>query len=72
MGAADAGLCESGVLLWRVEILDARISATAIEHGLAVVTQDADFDLIADAGSSLDVIRCDLAPPRPRQVGSRP
>lgn len=57
MGAADAGLCESGVLLWRVEILDARISATAIEHGLAVVTQDADFDLIAAAEPGLDLIK---------------
>lgn len=37
--------------------LDALLAATALEHGLAVVTQDDDFDLIARAEPALDVIR---------------
>lgn len=36
---------------------DALIAATAIEHGLAVVTQDNDFDAISRAHAPLDVIR---------------
>lgn len=37
--------------------MDALLAATAIEHGLAVVTQDNDFDLISEAEPALDVIR---------------
>ena len=40
-----------------VKAPDALIAATAIEHGLAVVTQDKDFDLIAAAVPALDVIK---------------
>jgi predicted nucleic acid-binding protein len=40
-----------------VKLTDALIAATAIEHGLPVVTQDADFDHIARACRSLHVIK---------------
>jgi predicted nucleic acid-binding protein len=38
-----------------VKLTDALIAATAIEHGLAVVTQDDDYDEIARAHHSLKV-----------------
>jgi predicted nucleic acid-binding protein len=40
-----------------VKLTDALIAATAIEHGLPVVTQDADFDQIARACPALTVIK---------------
>jgi predicted nucleic acid-binding protein len=40
-----------------VRLTDALIAATAIEHGLPVVTQDDDFETIATAHPRLDVIR---------------
>ena len=40
-----------------VKLTDALIAATAIEHGLPVVTQDADFDQIARARPTLSVIK---------------
>jgi predicted nucleic acid-binding protein len=40
-----------------VKLLDGLIAATAVEHGLPVVTQDADFDLMAAAHSALDLIK---------------
>jgi predicted nucleic acid-binding protein len=40
-----------------MKLLDGLIAATAIEHGLPVVTQDSDFDLMASAHPELDVIR---------------
>lgn len=40
-----------------VKLTDALIAATAIEHGLPVVTQDADFDQIARACPALSVIK---------------
>lgn len=49
--------CAEAGVARRVKALDALIAATAIEHGLAVVTQDADFDLIAAAEPNLDLIR---------------
>ncbi len=39
----------------RVTVLDAVIAATAIQHGLPVYTQDADFAVIAEAHPALDV-----------------
>ncbi len=39
-----------------VKLTDALIAATAIEHGLAVVTQDEDYSLIARAHSALQVV----------------
>jgi predicted nucleic acid-binding protein len=41
----------------RPKILDALIAATAVEHGLPVVTQDDDFDDIASAHPTLSVRR---------------
>lgn len=41
----------------RPKILDALIAATAVEHGLPVVTQDDDFDAIAAAHPALVVHR---------------
>ena len=40
-----------------VRLTDALITATAIEHGLPVVTQDDDFATIAGAHPALDVTR---------------
>ncbi len=39
-----------------VKLTDALIAATAIEHGLPVVTQDADYEQIARAHRSLQVV----------------
>lgn len=49
--------CNAAGFAGRVKAMDALIAATAIEHGLAVITQDDDFDLIASAEPSLDLIR---------------
>lgn len=38
-----------------VKLLDALIAATAVEHGLPVVTQDSDYDQIARAHPALRV-----------------
>jgi hypothetical protein len=40
-----------------VKLTDALIAATAIEHGLPVVTQDADFDRISAAHPALTVLQ---------------
>ncbi len=40
-----------------VRLTDALIAATAVVHGLPVVTQDEDFDQIAAAHSALRVVR---------------
>jgi predicted nucleic acid-binding protein len=40
-----------------VKLTDALIAATAVEHGLPVVTQDDDYDRIAAAHSPLRVIK---------------
>jgi predicted nucleic acid-binding protein len=40
-----------------VKLTDALIAATAVVHGLPVVTQDGDFDQIAAAHSPLRVVR---------------
>jgi len=39
-----------------VKLTDALIAATAIEHGLPVVTQDEDFEQMARAHASLEVL----------------
>jgi predicted nucleic acid-binding protein len=41
----------------RPRIIDALIAATAVEHGLPVVTQDEDFSTIAAAHPRLEVLR---------------
>lgn len=47
---------EAGVQRF-VKLTDALIAATAVEHGLPVVTQDDDFDAMARAHPSLKVVR---------------
>ncbi|MBA3422069.1 MAG: PIN domain-containing protein [Thermoleophilaceae bacterium] len=41
----------------RAQVLDALIAATAVEHGLPVVTQDDDFEAMARAHGELRVVR---------------
>jgi predicted nucleic acid-binding protein len=40
-----------------IKLTDALIAATAVEHGLRVVTQDGDYDQIARAHPALGVLR---------------
>lgn len=40
-----------------IKLTDALIAATAVEHGLHVVTQDSDYDQIARAHPALQVLR---------------
>jgi len=40
-----------------IKLTDALIAATAVEHGLPVVTQDSDYDEIARAHPPLHVVR---------------
>ena len=49
--------CRTAGVQRAVKLTDALIAATAIEHGLAVVTQDEDFDAIARAHPPLQVAR---------------
>lgn len=49
--------CRAAGVHRTVKLTDALIAATAIEHQLPVVTQDADFDEIARACPALSVIR---------------
>lgn len=48
--------CRAAGVHRTVRLTDALIAATAIEHGLAVVTQDADYDQIARAHPALRVL----------------
>jgi predicted nucleic acid-binding protein len=48
--------CRRADIQRTVKLTDALIAATAIEHGLAVVTQDDDYSRIADAHPPLRVI----------------
>jgi predicted nucleic acid-binding protein len=49
--------CRAAGIHRMVKLTDALIAATAIEHGLAVVTQDDDYDRIAAAHAALRVIK---------------
>jgi hypothetical protein len=49
--------CRTAGIHRTVKLTDALIAATAVEHGLPVVTQDSDFDQIAAAYPALSVIR---------------
>lgn len=49
--------CRAAGLQRAVRLTDSLIAATAVEHGLAVVTQDADFDPIARAHPALKIER---------------
>ena len=48
--------CRSAGIHRTIRLTDALIAATAIEHGLPVVTQDDDYDRIAQAHSALQVV----------------
>jgi hypothetical protein len=49
--------CRAAGIHRSVKLTDALIAATAVEHGLPVVTQDEDYDRIAAAHTPLRVIR---------------
>jgi predicted nucleic acid-binding protein len=49
--------CRAAGVHRTVKLTDALIAATAIEHGLPVVTQDEDYDQIAAAHGLLRVVR---------------
>lgn len=49
--------CADARLRRQVNLMDSLIAATALEHGLAVVTQDDHFTAIAGAHPPLDVIQ---------------
>ena len=49
--------CRTAGIQSMVKLTDALIAATAVEHGLAVVTQDNDYDRIAAAHAPLRVIK---------------
>jgi predicted nucleic acid-binding protein len=48
--------CRAAGVHRTIKLTDALIAATAVEHGLPVVTQDADYDLIAQAHPTLHVV----------------
>ena len=48
--------CRSAGIQRAVKLTDALIAATAVEHGLPVVTQDGDYDQMADAHAPLTVL----------------
>lgn len=48
--------CRRAGIQRAVKLTDALIAATAITHGLPVVTQDADFDQIARAHPTLEIL----------------
>lgn len=49
--------CRTAGIQSMVRLTDALIAATAVEHGLAVVTQNDDYDRIAAAHAPLRVLR---------------
>src|SRR5207249_3843165 len=49
--------CRSAGVHRTVKLTDALIAATAVEHGLPIVTQDEDYDQIAGAHSALQIIK---------------
>ena len=49
--------CRGAGIHRTVKLTDALIAATAIAHGLPIVTQDEDFDLMANAHPALRVRR---------------
>jgi predicted nucleic acid-binding protein len=49
--------CRSAGIQRMVKLTDALIAATAVEHGLPVVTQDDDYDRIAAVHAPLRVIK---------------
>lgn len=49
--------CRAAGVHSTVKLTDALIAATAVEHGLAVITQDDDYDRIAAAHPALRVVK---------------
>lgn len=49
--------CRTAGIQRAVRLTDALIAATAVEHGLPVVTRDDDFTAMADAHAALAVVR---------------
>jgi predicted nucleic acid-binding protein len=49
--------CRAAGIQRMIKLTDALIAATAVEHGLPVVTQDDDYDRIAAAHPPLQVIK---------------
>jgi predicted nucleic acid-binding protein len=49
--------CRVAGVMRTVKLTDALIAATAIEHGLSVVTQDDDYDRMAGAHHELRVVK---------------
>jgi len=49
--------CRAAGIQRTIKLTDALIAATAVEHGLPVVTQDNDYDRIAAAHPALTVIK---------------
>ena len=49
--------CRSAGVHRTVKLTDALIAATAVEHGLPMVTQDEDYDQIARAHGALRIIK---------------
>ena len=49
--------CRAAGILRAAKLTDLLIAATAIEHGLPVVTQDSDFERVADAHRDLRVLK---------------
>ncbi len=49
--------CRAAGVHRMVKLTDALIAATAVEHGLPVVSQDGDFDRIAEIHPPLEVLR---------------
>ena len=49
--------CRAAGIHRAIRLTDSLIAATAVEHGLPVVTQDDDFEAIARAHSRLSVVR---------------
>ena len=49
--------CRAGGARLTIKLTDTLIAASAIEHGLAVVTQDEDYDQMASMHTQLHVLR---------------
>lgn len=48
--------CRAAGVHRTVKLVDSLVAATAIEHGLAVITQDSDYDQIARVHTPLQVV----------------
>lgn len=53
--ATIVSACRTAGVSKSVKLMDSLIAATALQHGLAVITQDSDFALIAESIPELDV-----------------